>query len=230
MTIDNEDSDYWKMKGDEYVKISQYDNAIHCYEYAVYLDPENRSALNNLGYSYSKIGRTDEAKRVRERIATIDKISEKERLAVVKEEQQREKKQALKHNSSYVSWAIIIAGIILVITVVPSLLLTKSPSPESPHSSFTEPTTAQPTLTSFAQPTVTSFAQPTLSVTPTNPTPIPRSVQILQDILTNYHNTHTYFGPNIYVCGDMACDVWNMVETQGINAIIRVGNVDTQVS
>ncbi|RQD80918.1 MAG: hypothetical protein D5R96_07775 [Methanocalculus sp. MSAO_Arc2] len=31
-------------------------------------------------------------------------------------------------------------------------------------------------------------------------------------------------GPDIFVCGDMSIDVWNMVETAGINAKIKVGD------
>jgi len=42
----------------------------------------------------------------------------------------------------------------------------------------------------------------------------------------DYHKIHTYSKYDLFVCSDMAIDVWNIVETQGINAKIQVGNVD----
>ena len=51
-------------------------------------------------------------------------------------------------------------------------------------------------------------------------------VQQLEQIVENYHNTHTYSTVDLFVCADMAIDVWNMVETAGINAKIAVGNIE----
>ena len=34
---------------------------------------------------------------------------------------------------------------------------------------------------------------------------------------------------DIFVCGDMACDVWNIVETKGIKARIQVGNAKEKI-
>jgi tetratricopeptide (TPR) repeat protein len=59
MAVDEGDPTEWKYKGDQYIKSEQYDEAIQCYEYALHLDPEYLSAWNNLGYAYSKLGRTD---------------------------------------------------------------------------------------------------------------------------------------------------------------------------
>jgi len=50
-------------------------------------------------------------------------------------------------------------------------------------------------------------------------------VRVLRDIVQSYHATHTYSESDFYVCADMTLDVWNMVETKGINARIAVGNV-----
>ncbi len=33
-----------------------------------------------------------------------------------------------------------------------------------------------------------------------------------------------------YVCSDMAADVWNMLQAQGINALIQIGDVDKSVT
>ena len=53
-----------------------------------------------------------------------------------------------------------------------------------------------------------------------------KNIQIVTGIVEDYYKTHTYSTPDLFVCADMAIDVWNMVETQGINAKIVVGNVD----
>ena len=48
-----------------------------------------------------------------------------------------------------------------------------------------------------------------------------------ENIVRHYHETHTYSIIDLFVCGDMAADVWNMLKAQGINALIQVGNVET---
>jgi len=55
------------------------------------------------------------------------------------------------------------------------------------------------------------------------------NVEICENIVEEYHKTHTYIGSDIYVCGDMAEDVWNMVITKGMNAEIMMGNVDIEI-
>ncbi len=55
-------------------------------------------------------------------------------------------------------------------------------------------------------------------------------IATLEKIVREYHQTHTYMGDSIYVCGDMASDVWNMVETQNINAMIVIGNVERDIT
>ncbi len=56
------------------------------------------------------------------------------------------------------------------------------------------------------------------------------NVKIVSKIVSQYHRTHTYVGRDIFVCGDMASDVWNMVRTKGINAKIRIGDVENDIS
>ena len=63
-----------------------------------------------------------------------------------------------------------------------------------------------------------------------NQTPEQKNIQICEDILKQYHSTHTYIGKDIYVCGDMAEDVWNMVVTKGMNAEIKVGNINQDIN
>ena len=61
------------------------------------------------------------------------------------------------------------------------------------------------------------------------------NLKILEEILSDYRKNHTYVGKqsgaeaDIFVCGDMACDVWNIVETKGIKARIQVGNAKEKI-
>jgi len=47
-----------------------------------------------------------------------------------------------------------------------------------------------------------------------------------ENIVRYYHETHIYSEYDFFVCSDMALDVWNMLKTQDIKALIQVGNVD----
>lgn len=55
-------------------------------------------------------------------------------------------------------------------------------------------------------------------------------IATLEKIVREYHQTHTYTLEDLYVCGDMSSDVWNMVETQNIDAMIVVGNVEKDIT
>ena len=57
-----------------------------------------------------------------------------------------------------------------------------------------------------------------------------RNIRKVKGIVEQYHETHPYNVSDMFVAGDMATDVWNLVETQGIHAVINVGNVDTDIS
>jgi outer membrane murein-binding lipoprotein Lpp len=49
-------------------------------------------------------------------------------------------------------------------------------------------------------------------------------------IVKNYHETHVYSSYDLFVCSDMAAEVWNMLKAQGIRSIIAVGNKDTAIT
>ncbi|MFC1943564.1 hypothetical protein ACFLWO_03175 [Chloroflexota bacterium] len=49
------------------------------------------------------------------------------------------------------------------------------------------------------------------------------------NIIQRYHETHSYSMWDLFVCADMSLDVWNMLQAQGINAVIRIGNVHEAV-
>jgi hypothetical protein len=53
---------------------------------------------------------------------------------------------------------------------------------------------------------------------------------ILQDILSEYHKNHTYTLSNMFVCVDMANDVWDQVQTRQIPAKVCVGCVTRDIS
>ncbi len=52
----------------------------------------------------------------------------------------------------------------------------------------------------------------------------------MNDVATDYHQKHTYLSTDAFVCVDMACDVWNMVRTRGLNSKIMVGNVEKDMA
>jgi hypothetical protein len=56
-----------------------------------------------------------------------------------------------------------------------------------------------------------------------------KNMETIKEIVEEYHQTHTYTLTDMYVCAQMAQDVWDMVETQGITAKIEVGNVSEKV-
>jgi uncharacterized protein YoxC len=51
-----------------------------------------------------------------------------------------------------------------------------------------------------------------------------------EKIVKYYHQTHVYSTYDLFVCSDMASEVWNMFKAQGIDAIIVVGNKDTAIT
>ena len=50
-----------------------------------------------------------------------------------------------------------------------------------------------------------------------------------ENIVKRYCETHIYTKYDFFVCSDMALDVWNMLKTQDIKALIQIGNVDIGV-
>ena len=57
-------------------------------------------------------------------------------------------------------------------------------------------------------------------------TPEEQNVKICEEAAQQYYETHTYVGNDVFDCDNMAIDVWNILKTKGINAVIAVGNVD----
>jgi len=68
----------WKQRGDECIRQEQYDEALQCYQNAINLDPDFVAAWNNIGYSLSKLGRKEEANKIRDK---INEIKYKEKIS-----------------------------------------------------------------------------------------------------------------------------------------------------
>jgi cell division protein FtsB len=49
-------------------------------------------------------------------------------------------------------------------------------------------------------------------------------------IVKYYRETHVYSSYDLFICSDMAAEVWNMLKAVGISSIIVVGNIDTTIS
>ena len=71
-----ENPEIWKEKGNEFFKIGNYEEAIKCYSYALQIDPNDIPALNNIGLTFLKMGRIDEAKEIQKKIKMLGKIKE----------------------------------------------------------------------------------------------------------------------------------------------------------
>jgi outer membrane murein-binding lipoprotein Lpp len=49
-------------------------------------------------------------------------------------------------------------------------------------------------------------------------------------IVKNYKETHVYSTYDMFVCSDMASEVWNMLKAKGINSVVVVGNKDVLIN
>lgn len=56
------------------------------------------------------------------------------------------------------------------------------------------------------------------------------TLETVTNIIEFYHATHAYSKPDLFVCSDMASEVWSMLKAQGIDSLICVGDIDTSIS
>jgi len=54
-----------------------------------------------------------------------------------------------------------------------------------------------------------------------------KNAQICEQAAKDYYSTHTYTENDVFDCDNMAQDLWNILETKGINSEIMIGNVDS---
>jgi hypothetical protein len=94
--------------------------------------------------------------------------------------------------------------------------------------SMDSPGTGDSGVGTYHPPAIAPIPSTTLAVTPANLKE--QNISIVKKIVVDYHRTHTYSKADMFVCADMAIDVWNMVETQGVHAIIKAGAVDKDIT
>jgi outer membrane murein-binding lipoprotein Lpp len=56
------------------------------------------------------------------------------------------------------------------------------------------------------------------------------TMETVKNIIEYYHDTHAYSAADLFVCSDMAAEVWSMLKAQGIDSLIVVGNKDTAIN
>jgi mannose/fructose-specific phosphotransferase system component IIA len=56
------------------------------------------------------------------------------------------------------------------------------------------------------------------------------TLETVTNIIEYYHDTHVYSKTDLFVCSDMASEVWSMLQAQGIDALIVVGDKEKAIS
>src|SRR4030042_2066684 len=59
--------------------------------------------------------------------------------------------------------------------------------------------------------------------------PADAPAETAQKIVSYYRETHVYSSYDLFVCSDMAAEVWNMLKAAGIDSIIAVGRIDASI-
>jgi hypothetical protein len=129
-------------------------------------------------------------------------------------------KKAPKKNNSFLTLILVIIGFLFFSTVISGILAEDTPETNSNVQTITS-TTSFPTSTSPTNNVVNSN-----DVADSTITEEAKKVQICEQVASDYYKTHTYTGDGVFDCDNMAQDVWNILETKGINSEIWIGNVD----
>ncbi|MGC8660194.1 MAG: hypothetical protein ACP5U1_14105 [Desulfomonilaceae bacterium] len=61
-------------------------------------------------------------------------------------------------------------------------------------------------------------------------TPTQQRIRLVDSIVKDYARSHTYSKKDLFVCVDMAVDLWNRLQTQGVKTIIKAGSVSKDMS
>jgi outer membrane murein-binding lipoprotein Lpp len=77
-----------------------------------------------------------------------------------------------------------------------------------------------------AQFQITSLQSQVSQASLTGATPAETATKIVK----YYHDTHVYSAYDLFVCSDMASEVWNMLKAQNISSVIVVGDVDVAIT
>ncbi|MCK5039498.1 MAG: hypothetical protein KAR87_00835 [Candidatus Aenigmarchaeota archaeon] len=76
----------------------------------------------------------------------------------------------------------------------------------------------------------TYLCDPTIDTPPINLLFAKDNITIVKDIIQRYNRDHTYSKKDLFVCSDMATDVWNMIKSKGFDAKIKIGNIDNETT
>ncbi|MCE5298126.1 MAG: RDD family protein [Methanoregulaceae archaeon] len=135
-----------KSEGDEKVREGDYHAAIRFYLKAVQLDPRFLQAWNNLGYCFTKLGKTEEAKQVQRSILEINRniesgevttqdIVEKPVKDIIDLQQPKQKSKSLLYFAgawnrwfAYILDSLLVFGIILIPAVLLSVWFPDNPA------------------------------------------------------------------------------------------------------
>jgi hypothetical protein len=112
----------------------------------------------------------------------------------------------------------------------PSVPPTVTAQPTSGESLPFKPGTPSPLPTDPSPTQIPQFQMPMLGVPIGNAFVNKATLEQLQKIARDYHATHTYSMDDLFVCVDMAIDVWNILKTKKINAKILAGRVDQDIT
>lgn len=56
------------------------------------------------------------------------------------------------------------------------------------------------------------------------------NIRILRKIVEDYYKIHSYSLIDYFICADMAMDVWNIVDTRGMRALLVAGNIQNSAA
>jgi len=132
----------WKKIGNEFFLKKDYEKAIECYTKAVELDPKFLDGWNNLGVSYLKIGKIEEARHCN------DKVKQLKNTNVITRTVHNINNLSLKDKITY--------GILIILAIIAIIVIFSSVLPD-----------AQPSVPSISSPNQKSTPQYGTTIIPT---------------------------------------------------------------
>jgi hypothetical protein len=140
-------------------------------------------------------------------------------------------KKSPKKNNSLSHLFILVIGFLLLSAVVAGILTEEPPETNTNLQDITSTSNFPTSTESYPTGELNSSNTNTISVNDIDSSDsiqLERNIQICEQVASDYSKTHTYTGDDIFDCDNMAQDVWNILETKGINSRIMVGNVDME--
>jgi tetratricopeptide (TPR) repeat protein len=227
-------AEYWYNQGVNLTESEKYENALIAYNQGLRFDDKNPNIWNNKCYVLQELGKYEEAIKAGNRGVELapndpeiwDTLRDAyivsnnlENAAECSKKILTLKKIEDKKNNEKKSFGNILFQCVIIVIAIFFILSLASVFFSGMYGNI--PSSQSPTLTQSKIPTSNNVFVSTTTESPTQ-----RNIRISNEIVSDYHNTHTYALNDYYVCIDMANDVWDMLKTKGINAKIMVGRVD----